>query len=77
MDPFALAAYSRMCAWTLAHAHARSGDSTAIASYLGRRDVFDRAITEFASLYADQAESDYRALRKAVKDGRIEVQLGL
>jgi uncharacterized protein (DUF2252 family) len=66
-----LALYVEMCAWTLARAHARSGDRVAIASYLGGGDVFDRAIAEFAELYADQSERDYGALLDAVKSGRV------
>jgi uncharacterized protein (DUF2252 family) len=77
MDPVALAAYSRMCGWTLAHAHARSGDPSAISAYLGRSDVFDRALGEFAAAYADQVERDFRDLRKAVKAGEVEAELGL
>ena len=77
MDPIALAGYGRMCGWTLAHAHARSGDPSAISAYLGRRDVFDRALADFAVAYADQVERDYRELRKAVKSGTVEAQLGL
>jgi uncharacterized protein (DUF2252 family) len=77
MDPVALTTYGRMCGWTLAHAHARSGDPSAICAYLGRRDVFDRALADFAVAYADRVELDYRELRKAVKAGRVPAQLGL
>src|SRR6476661_5934328 len=66
MKPEALEAYGRICGWTLARAHARSGDRLAIASYLGRGDAFDRAMASFAELYADQNERDYRALQEAV-----------
>lgn len=69
--------YSRVCGATLARAHARSGDRIAIASYLGKADVFDRAITDFASAYADQNERDYQALLGAVKSGAIEARAGL
>jgi uncharacterized protein (DUF2252 family) len=69
--------YARICAATLARAHARSGDRIAIASYLGNSDVFDRAIADFSSAYADQNERDYQALVKAVKSGRVEAQTGL
>jgi predicted alpha/beta hydrolase len=55
----------------LAHAHARSGDRIAIASYLGRGDAFDRAVTRFSAMYADQNERDYAAFVAAVKSGRI------
>ena len=67
----------RLCGWTLARAHARSGDRIAIAAYLGRSDAFDRAIAEFAEAYADQNERDYDTLRAAVDAGTVEAQLGL
>ena len=70
-------AYGELCGWTLARAHARSGDRIAIASYLGTSDVFDRAIAEFASVYADQNERDYEALAVAAKEGRITAESGL
>lgn len=69
--------YSRMCAATLARAHARSGDRIAIASYLGNSDVFDRAIVAFSAAYADQNERDYEALVNAVRSGRLQAQTGL
>jgi hypothetical protein len=69
--------YARVCAWTLARAHARSGDRIALASYLGSSDIFDRAIAEFSETYADQNERDYGALVQAEKDGRIAVQRGI
>src|SRR5438874_4697607 len=62
MRPEGMAAYGRLCGWTLARAHARSGDRVAIASYLGSGDVFDRAVLEFSKAYADQNERDYDAL---------------
>jgi uncharacterized protein (DUF2252 family) len=77
MKPSGLAAYGRLCGWTLARAHARSGDRIAIAAYLGKGAAFDRAIVEFARAYAEQNERDYRALAKAVKSGRITAQTGL
>jgi hypothetical protein len=77
MDPAALAAYAQICGWTLARAHARSGDSAAIASYLGSGDSFDRAMASFAETYADQNDADYAALRHAVDAGRIAVETGL
>lgn len=70
--PRVMAAYARLCGWTLARAHARSGDPVAIASYMGTGSVFDRAITTFAERYADQNEEDYRQFRAAIKSGRIE-----
>ncbi|MBA3746719.1 MAG: DUF2252 domain-containing protein [Solirubrobacterales bacterium] len=69
--PAGLAAYGRLCAWTLARAHARSGDRLAISGYLGRSATFDRAIAAFAERYADQNEADYKALRQAVSSGRV------
>jgi uncharacterized protein (DUF2252 family) len=66
--------YGELCGWTLARAHARSGDRIAIAAYLGRSDVFDQAITEFAAKYADQNERDYQALRGAVAQGRVRAE---
>ena len=75
--PEGAAIYGRVCGWTLARAHARSGDRIAIAAYLGGGDVFDRAIAEFSEAYADQNERDYAALTQAVKDGRITATSGL
>ena len=75
--PEGAAIYGRLCGWTLARAHARSGDRIAIAAYLGGGDVFDRAIAEFSEAYADQNERDYAALTQAVKDGRIKATTGL
>jgi uncharacterized protein (DUF2252 family) len=77
MDPDELEAYGRVCGWTLARAHARSGDRIAIASYLGRGDAFDRAMATFAETYADQNERDYRALEAAVTSGRVVAELGV
>jgi len=69
--------YAELCGWTLARAHARSGDRIAIAAYLGGSDVFDRAIAQFARLYADQNERDYQSLVDAVKSGRITAEYGV
>jgi uncharacterized protein (DUF2252 family) len=69
--------YGRLCGWTLARAHARSGDRIAIAAYLGGSDVFDQAITEFAAAYADQNERDYQALLEAVAQGRVTAERGI
>jgi uncharacterized protein (DUF2252 family) len=63
--------YGELCGWTLARAHARSGDRIAIAAYLGGSDAFDQAITQFAAAYADQNEKDHEALVAAVASGRI------
>jgi len=75
--PPGAAAYGRACGWTLARAHARSGDRVAIASYLGGSDRFDRSMVTFAEIYAEQNERDYQALRDAVKTGRVEAEMGL
>jgi uncharacterized protein (DUF2252 family) len=72
-----MAAYGRLCAWTLARAHARSGDRIAIASYLGRGDAFERAIVDFSQAYAEQNERDFQALAAAVESGRIDAETGL
>ena len=69
--------YARMCAWTLARAHARTGDRIAIASYLGAGDTFDRAVADFAVAYAEQNERDYTALRDAIDDGRVQAISGV
>ena len=61
MAPVGLSFYAGICGWTLARAHARSGDPVAIAAYLGKRDKFDRSITDFSERYADQNEQDYQA----------------
>jgi uncharacterized protein (DUF2252 family) len=77
MDPPAMVTYGRLCGWTLARAHARSGDRVAIASYLGKSRSFDRAILEFSGAYAEQNERDYKALAEAVESGRIIAETGL
>jgi uncharacterized protein (DUF2252 family) len=66
MRPTGMAVYGRACAWTLARAHARSGDRIAIAAYLGRSDAFEQALVEFSEGYADITERDYAAFRSAV-----------
>jgi uncharacterized protein (DUF2252 family) len=71
MRPSDMAPYARLCAWTLARAHARSGDAIAITSYLGSSDVFDRAVAAFAESYADQNERDHAALLDAIRSGRV------
>jgi uncharacterized protein (DUF2252 family) len=76
-DPATMAAYARICAWTLARAHARSGDAIAIAAYLGSGTAFDEAIVTFAERYADQNERDHAAFVEAVRSGRIEAAEGL
>ncbi len=71
MSPDELVIYAGLCGWTLARAHARSGDRVQIAAYLGKSERFDRAIADFAQAYADQTERDHAALRAAVKSGRL------
>jgi hypothetical protein len=77
LEPQTLAIYGRICGWTLARSHARSGDPVAIAAYLGSSDSFDRALAAFAEAYADQNERDYEALETAVDAGRVTASLGL
>ena len=77
MSPARLSVYGTLCGWTLARAHARSGDRVAIAAYLGTGDVFDRAIADFAERYADQNEHDHAAVSEAARAGRIAVQHGV
>jgi len=75
--PHGLAVYGAACGWTLARAHARSGDAVAIAAYLGGSGRFDRAITEFARAYADLNEKDHRALLDAITHGRVSAVEGV
>ena len=74
MDPTALGFYATVCGSELARAHARSGDALAISGYLGTKDTFDRALSEFAEAYADQNERDYNTLTRAVRDGLIKAE---
>ena len=66
--------YAMMCGWTLARAHARSGDPAMMAGYMGKSDVFDKAIAAFSKTYADQAERDHAAFKNAIRQGRIEAE---
>jgi uncharacterized protein (DUF2252 family) len=77
MSPRSMNLYARLCGWTLARSHARSGDRIAIAAYLGKSTKFDNAIADFAASYADQNERDHAALAGAVKAGRAEAKSGL
>jgi uncharacterized protein (DUF2252 family) len=77
MTPLGLEFYARQCAWTLARAHARSGDPIAIAAYLGKSDAFEQAIADFSERYAEQNERDYKAFRKAARGGKLEVVSGV
>jgi uncharacterized protein (DUF2252 family) len=72
MTPATMGIYGRLCGWTLARAHARSGDRIAIASYLGKGEQFDRAMTDFAEAYAAQNESDFKEFEAAVEEGRLK-----
>jgi hypothetical protein len=65
--------FAEWCGYSLARSHARSGDAAMISGYLGESDVFDRAIADFSTAYADQTERDHAALRKAVRKGKLEV----
>ena len=77
MTPVGLRIYADMCGWTLARAHARSGDPVAIAAYLGKRDTFDRSMTDFSERYADQNDRDYQAFADAVRSGRLPALEGV
>jgi uncharacterized protein (DUF2252 family) len=77
MVPLGMRLYGELCGWTLARAHARSGDRVAIASYLGGSDVFEQAVAEFAAKYADQNERDYQALLHAAGSGRLTAERGV
>jgi uncharacterized protein (DUF2252 family) len=77
LDPQALAVYAKYCAWTLARAHARSGDRVAIAAYIDDNDVFDQAIADFSVAYADKNEQDFARLQEAASAGTIPVQHGV
>jgi uncharacterized protein (DUF2252 family) len=77
MRPETMAGYAGLCGWSLARAHARTGDRIAIAAYLGKGDTFDNAIAEFAEAYADQNESDYQSLLAAERSGHLKVERGV
>ncbi len=77
MVPAGFIVYARACGWTLARAHARSGDPVAIAAYLGKGDGFDQAITDFSERYADRNEQDYKEFVKEIRSGRLEAQEGV
>lgn len=74
-NPATMFDYAMLCGWTLARAHARSGDPAMMAGYMGKSDVFDKAIASFSKLYADQAELDHAAFKDAIRKGRIEVEV--
>lgn len=73
-NPVTLFDYATLCGWTLARAHARSGDPAMVAGYMGKSDVFDKAIAAFSKLYADQGEKDHAAFKSAIRQGKIEIQ---
>ncbi|MGZ4246644.1 MAG: DUF2252 family protein, partial [Solirubrobacteraceae bacterium] len=77
MIPKGMAMYGQLCGWTLARAHARSGDRIAIAAYLGTSPRFDRAILQFSHAYADQNQHDYQQLTHAATTGHITAHTGL
>jgi uncharacterized protein (DUF2252 family) len=77
MTPLGLTMYANGCGWTLARAHARSGDPVAIAAYLGQGDAFDRSIVDFATRYADQNERDYAEFAAAVRSGEVPAAEGI
>jgi uncharacterized protein (DUF2252 family) len=77
MSASTMSDYARLCGWTLARAHARTGDRRAIAAYLGKGDRFDHAIAEFSEAYADQNETDYNVLIEAQRSGDLKVESGL
>jgi uncharacterized protein (DUF2252 family) len=77
LDAEEMKRYGAMCGWTLARAHARSGDRIAIASYLGGGKVFDEAIADFAEAYAEQNERDYQTFAAAIEAGRLTAQPGI
>jgi uncharacterized protein (DUF2252 family) len=77
MIPTGLILYARTCGWTLARAHARSGDPVAIHAYLGKRDQFEQSIADFSNSYADQNEQDYQAFAEAIRSGRLQALEGV
>ncbi|MGZ4436196.1 MAG: DUF2252 domain-containing protein [Nocardioides sp.] len=77
MDPRHLEVYGQMCAWTLARAHARSGDRIALAAYLGKREKFEHAVTDFAETYAERSEGYYQQLQDAVSRGTVAATTGV
>ena len=71
--PSVMLQYADLCGWTLAHAHARSGEPLKISGYLGKGDKFDLAIADFSMAYADQCEQDHDVLMKSVRSGKLEI----
>jgi uncharacterized protein (DUF2252 family) len=77
MTAAGMSLWGEMCGWTLARAHARSGDRIAIAAYLGKSEEFDHALVDFSIAYADQNECDYRVLQEASLSGRVSADTGV
>ncbi|MBF4995458.1 DUF2252 domain-containing protein [Arthrobacter gandavensis] len=77
MTPLGMELYARVCGWTLARAHARSGDPVAIGAYLGKSEKFDSSVCDFSARYADQNEQDYEVFAQAVRSGRLEAVEGV
>jgi hypothetical protein len=77
MVPAGMRAYGEICGWTLARAHARSGDCIALAAYLGAGTAFDEAVRDFAQAYADQNERDHQALVAAIDSGAVHARTGI
>jgi hypothetical protein len=77
MVPPGLTLYAQLCGWTLARAHARSGDPVAISQYLGDGDAFDRSMADFSARYADQNEKDFKKFVQAVRSGRLQAVEGV
>jgi uncharacterized protein (DUF2252 family) len=77
MTPEGMVAYGNLCAWTLARAHARSGDPVAMGAYLGPYEEFDESITDFSQRYADQNQRDYDTFLAAIKSGRLQATEGV
>jgi hypothetical protein len=77
MGPVVMASYAELCGWTLARAHARSGDAVTLAAYLGTGEHFDRAISDFSRRYADQNERDYETFLDAIASGRLDAIEGV
>jgi uncharacterized protein (DUF2252 family) len=72
--PSTLINYATMCSWALARAHAKAGDASMIAGYLGSKDTFDEALVQYATAYADQAERDFQAFQSAIRSGRLQTE---
>jgi hypothetical protein len=77
MDPLGMAMYGQLCGWTLARAHARSGDPIALATYLGADDAFPEAMAVYAESYADLTERDHAEFLQAIRSGRLQAESGL